>query len=109
MTLWNSEPKMAGEICDQSNRVQATRLLRMSRLKSANPSVSANRSPLTCGRADRLSSRFVWRSLRRFIEHVEKPGQVRTEVGAVGFGAILNVQPECLALENAGVLGKQAE
>ncbi len=54
-------PKMAGEMHDQSNRVQANRLLRMSRLKSANPSFSANRSPLTYGKAASVSSRFFWR------------------------------------------------
>ena len=44
---WKSEPKTAGEMRDQSKRVQASRALRMSRLRSANPRRSANRSPLT--------------------------------------------------------------
>lgn len=37
------------------------------------------------------------------------PAQVQTQVGAVGGGAIHEIEPECFTLEDAGVFGEEAE
>ena len=100
---------MAGEICDQSNRVQAKRLFRMSRLKAAKPRPSANNSPLTKGKAARVSSRFFCALVLGRVEHREELRQMDAQVGTVGLGAVLDEQPEGLALEDAGALREETE
>ena len=68
---------MAGEMQDQSNRVQASRQLRMSLLKSAKASFSAKSSPLTYGNRASDSSRFLLAILRRRVQKLEQAREVR--------------------------------
>jgi hypothetical protein len=47
--------------------------------------------------------------LRRGIEDFKPPGQVQAQIRAVRRRAVFNIEPEGFAIENAGVLGEQAE
>ena len=47
--------------------------------------------------------------VRRRVENVKQPRKVQTQIRTIRRGAVLNVEPEGVALEKAGVLGKQAK
>ncbi len=47
--------------------------------------------------------------LRRSVEDFKEPRQVQAQIRAVRRRAVFQVEPEGFALENAGVLGEQAE
>ena len=100
---------MAGEMHDQSNRVQANRLFRISRLKSAKPRCSAKQLAVDVRKGGQRFVEILLAFLRRRVEHLEQPGQVKPKIGAVRLRAVLDIQTERFALENARVFGKEAE
>ena len=100
---------MAGEMRDQSKRVQASRALRMSRLKSAKPRFSAKEFAVDVGECGESFVEILLALFGRRVQHVEEAREVQAEVGAVLGGAVQQVEPERFALEDARVLGEEAE
>jgi hypothetical protein len=47
--------------------------------------------------------------LLRFIENIEKLGQMLAQVGAVFRRFVFDIQPEGFALENAGIFREEAK
>ena len=100
---------MAGEMHDQSNRVQASKAVAHVAVEVGEAELLRKQIAVDVGERGQRLVEILLPLLRRRVEHVEQPRQVRPKVGAVRLRAVLDVQPECLALEDARVFGEKAE
>ena len=100
---------MAGEICDQSNRVQAKQAVAHVAVEVGEAQAFGEQFAVDVGERGQRFVEVLLPLLRRRVENVEEPGQVRPEVGAVRLRAVLDVEPERLALEDARVFAQRGK
>ncbi len=101
---------MAGEMRDQSKCVQASSALRMSRLKSAKRRFSAKSVAVDVREGGEGFVEILLALFWRRVQHVEEACEVQAKVGAVGGGAVQQIESlKDSALEDSRVLGEEAK
>lgn len=93
----------------QSKAQQYSSAARMSLSKLANGKRSSNNLPLTYGNLLQRVIKVFQPRMFRCVQNVEQLRQLRRQVAAVFAGLLTDEFGELRALENAGVLGKQAK
>ena len=100
---------MAGEMRDQSNRVQAKQRVSHVAVEIGKAKFFGEQITVDVGERGERFVQILLPLVRRRVEHVKQPRQVQTQIRAVRSGAVFKVEPESVTLKKAGVLGKEAK